>query len=45
MTAHGTCGSRECCAKMSLENGLQGELGGGTYTYLTIPGIYFQATL
>ncbi|QRW14954.1 glycoside hydrolase family 3 protein [Ceratobasidium sp. AG-Ba] len=37
MTLHGTCDSRECCAKQSLENGLQGEMGGGTYTYLTLP--------
>ncbi|GAB1517285.1 hypothetical protein RhiTH_000331 [Rhizoctonia solani] len=28
---------RECCAKKALENGLQGEMGGGTYTYLTLP--------
>ncbi|ELU43962.1 beta-glucosidase, putative [Rhizoctonia solani AG-1 IA] len=37
MTLHGTCDSRECCAKKALENGLQGEMGGGTYTYLTLP--------
>ncbi|KAH7340638.1 glycoside hydrolase superfamily [Rhizoctonia solani] len=37
MTLHGTCDSRECCAKQALENGLQGEMGGGTYTYLTLP--------
>ncbi|KAG9097940.1 hypothetical protein FRC06_006984 [Ceratobasidium sp. 370] len=37
MTLHGTCETRECCAKLSLENGLQGEMGGGTYTYLTLP--------
>ncbi|KAG8715834.1 hypothetical protein FRC09_016268 [Ceratobasidium sp. 395] len=37
MTLHGTCDTRECCAKMALENGLQGEMGGGTYTYLTLP--------
>ncbi|KAF8610347.1 glycoside hydrolase [Ceratobasidium sp. AG-I] len=37
MTLHGTCETRECCAKQSLENGLQGEMGGGTYTYLTLP--------
>lgn len=35
---HGTCDTRECAAKMALENGLQGEMGGGTYTYETIPG-------
>ncbi|KAG8718107.1 hypothetical protein FRC08_005947 [Ceratobasidium sp. 394] len=39
MTLHGTCETRECCAKLSLENGLQGEMGGGTYTYLTLPGM------
>ncbi|KAF8996334.1 glycoside hydrolase [Cyathus striatus] len=37
MTLHGTCDTRECCAKTALENGLSGEMGGGTYTYLTIP--------
>lgn len=25
---------------MTLENGLSGEMGGGTYTYLTLPGMY-----
>ncbi|RPD54124.1 glycoside hydrolase [Lentinus tigrinus ALCF2SS1-7] len=34
---HGTCDSRECAAKITLENGLSGEMGGGTYTYLTLP--------
>ncbi|GBE78893.1 glycoside hydrolase family 3 protein [Sparassis crispa] len=34
---HGTCGTRECAAKDALENGLQMEMGGGTYTYLTLP--------
>lgn len=24
---------------MALENGLQGEMGGGSYTYETLPGI------
>ncbi|KZV79558.1 family 3 glycoside hydrolase [Exidia glandulosa HHB12029] len=34
---HGTCATRECAAKQALENGLQGEMGGGTFTYFTIP--------
>ncbi|PFH45933.1 glycoside hydrolase family 3 protein [Amanita thiersii Skay4041] len=34
---HGTCDSRECAAKTTLENGWSGEMGGGTYTYLTLP--------
>ncbi|KAJ8502412.1 hypothetical protein ONZ45_g11788 [Pleurotus djamor] len=34
---HGTCATRECAAKITLENGLSGEMGGGTYTYLTLP--------
>ncbi|KJA13240.1 glycoside hydrolase family 3 protein [Hypholoma sublateritium FD-334 SS-4] len=34
---HGTCDTRECAAKVALENGLSGEMGGGTYTYLTLP--------
>ncbi|EJF59983.1 glycoside hydrolase [Dichomitus squalens LYAD-421 SS1] len=34
---HGLCDTRECAAKIALENGLQGEMGGGTYTYLTLP--------
>ncbi|KAJ7775675.1 glycoside hydrolase superfamily [Mycena maculata] len=37
ITFHETCDSRECAAKAALENGIQGEMGGGTYTYLTIP--------
>lgn len=45
MTLHGTCDTRECCAKQSLENGLQGEMGGGTYTYLTLPGMRPQSIL
>ena len=36
---HGTCDSRECAAKVTLENGLSGEMGGGTYTFLTLPGM------
>ena len=34
---HGLCDSRECAAKITLENGLSGEMGGGTFTYLTLP--------
>ncbi|KAH9483331.1 Beta-xylosidase [Psilocybe cubensis] len=34
---HGTCDTRECAAKTALENGISGEMGGGTYTYLTLP--------
>ncbi|KAI0734869.1 glycoside hydrolase superfamily [Fomitopsis betulina] len=37
MTWHYTCADRECVAKQTLENGLQMEMGGGTYTYLTLP--------
>ncbi|KAF8890444.1 glycoside hydrolase superfamily [Infundibulicybe gibba] len=37
LTLHGTCDTRECAAKTALENGLSGEMGGGTYTYLTLP--------
>ncbi|KAI0070156.1 glycoside hydrolase [Panus rudis PR-1116 ss-1] len=37
ITTHGTCDTRECAAKIALENGLSGEMGGGTYTYLTLP--------
>ncbi|KAK7053727.1 glycoside hydrolase superfamily [Favolaschia claudopus] len=37
MTLHGTCDTRECAAKTALENGISGEMGGGTYTYLTLP--------
>ncbi|KAH9949160.1 glycoside hydrolase superfamily [Amylocystis lapponica] len=37
ITTHGTCGTRECAARQALENGLSGEMGGGTYTYLTLP--------
>lgn len=40
MTWHYTCADRECVAKQTLENGLQMEMGGGTYTYLTLPGMY-----
>ncbi|KAI0773508.1 glycoside hydrolase [Fomes fomentarius] len=34
---HGTCDTRECAAKITLENGLSGEMGGGSYTFLTLP--------
>ncbi|KAI0640646.1 glycoside hydrolase superfamily [Trametes meyenii] len=37
ITTHGTCDTRECAAKAALENGISGEMGGGTYTYLTLP--------
>lgn len=37
ITLHGTCSTRECAAKTTLEKGLSGEMGGGTYTYLTLP--------
>ena len=31
MTLHGTCETRECAAKVTLENGLSGEMGGGAF--------------
>ncbi|RDX48447.1 glycoside hydrolase [Lentinus brumalis] len=34
---HDTCDTRECAAKVTLENGLSGEMGGGSYTFLTLP--------
>ncbi|TFK53290.1 glycoside hydrolase family 3 protein [Heliocybe sulcata] len=37
ITTHGVCETRECAAKLALENGVQMEMGGGTYTYLTLP--------
>ncbi|KAI9060879.1 glycoside hydrolase family 3 protein [Trametes sanguinea] len=37
ITTHGTCDTRECAAKTAIENGLSGEMGGGSYTYLTLP--------
>jgi beta-glucosidase len=37
ITLHKTCATRECAAQNTLENGLQGEMGGGSYTYLTLP--------
>ncbi|KAI0337167.1 glycoside hydrolase, partial [Trametopsis cervina] len=36
ITTHGTCADRECAARMGIEN-YSGEMGGGTYTYLTLP--------
>ncbi|KAJ7066911.1 glycoside hydrolase superfamily [Mycena belliarum] len=36
ISLHGTCDTRECAAKTALEN-VSGEMGGGSYTYLTIP--------
>ncbi|KAG7093367.1 hypothetical protein E1B28_007049 [Marasmius oreades] len=33
---HFTCETRECSAKATIEN-FSGEMGGGTYTYLTLP--------
>ena len=34
---HGLCDSRECAAKITIENGLSGEMGGGSFTFLTLP--------
>ncbi|XP_006457607.1 hypothetical protein AGABI2DRAFT_213076 [Agaricus bisporus var. bisporus H97] len=36
ISTHFTCDTRECAAKAALENGLSGEMGGGTYTYETL---------
>ncbi|THH02237.1 hypothetical protein EW026_g637 [Hermanssonia centrifuga] len=36
ITTHGTCADRECAARTGVEN-YSGEMGGGTYTYLTLP--------
>ncbi|KAF7291790.1 Glycoside hydrolase family 3 protein [Mycena chlorophos] len=44
-TLHYTCDGRECAAKAALENGIQGEMGGGTYTYLTIPDQITNGTI
>ncbi|KAF9263913.1 hypothetical protein L218DRAFT_842982, partial [Marasmius fiardii PR-910] len=33
---HFTCETRECSAKATIEN-FSGEMGGGTFTYLTLP--------
>ncbi|CAK5266567.1 unnamed protein product [Mycena citricolor] len=37
ITQHGTCADRQCAAKTALENGISGEMGGGSFTYYTIP--------
>jgi beta-glucosidase len=36
ITLHGTCGDRACAARTVVEN-LSGEMGGGTYTFETLP--------
>ena len=36
ISTHGTCPDRECAARTAIEN-TSGEMGGGTYTYLTLP--------
>ncbi|EKM58768.1 glycoside hydrolase family 3 protein [Phanerochaete carnosa HHB-10118-sp] len=36
ITTHGTCADRECAARTGVEN-YSGEMGGGSYTYLTLP--------
>ncbi|KIY48058.1 family 3 glycoside hydrolase [Fistulina hepatica ATCC 64428] len=36
ITEHATCETRTCAAKTAIEN-YSGEMGGGTYTYLTLP--------
>ncbi|KAJ7499897.1 family 3 glycoside hydrolase [Mycena latifolia] len=41
---HDTCDTRECAAKTALEN-ISGEMGGGAYTYLTIPDQIAAGTL
>ncbi|KAF5371497.1 hypothetical protein D9615_009637 [Tricholomella constricta] len=33
---HGTCDTRECAAKTTVDN-FSGEMGGGSYTFLTLP--------
>ncbi|EJT98774.1 glycoside hydrolase family 3 protein [Dacryopinax primogenitus] len=37
ITEHGVASDRAAAAKLALENGLSGEMGGGSYTYLTLP--------
>ncbi|KZT13283.1 glycoside hydrolase family 3 protein [Laetiporus sulphureus 93-53] len=37
ITWHMTCTTRKCAAKQVLENGIQMEMGGGSYTYETLP--------
>ncbi|KZT23228.1 glycoside hydrolase family 3 protein [Neolentinus lepideus HHB14362 ss-1] len=45
ITTHGVCETRECAAKLALENGIQMEMGGGTYTYLTLPDQVINGTV
>ncbi|KIK96990.1 glycoside hydrolase family 3 protein [Paxillus rubicundulus Ve08.2h10] len=45
ITLHGVCPTRECAAKVALEHGLSGEMGGGTYTYLTLPDQIAKGTV
>ncbi|KAF8834841.1 glycoside hydrolase, partial [Paxillus ammoniavirescens] len=45
ITLHGVCPTRECAAKVTLEHGLSGEMGGGTYTYLTLPDQITKGTV
>ncbi|KAH7904285.1 family 3 glycoside hydrolase [Hygrophoropsis aurantiaca] len=45
ITLHQICATRECAAKIALEHGLSGEMGGGTYTYLTLPGQIANGTV
>ncbi|KAF8808280.1 family 3 glycoside hydrolase [Phlegmacium glaucopus] len=45
ITLHGICDTRECAAKVALQNGLSGEMGGGTLTYLTLPDQIKAGTL
>ncbi|KAI0033860.1 glycoside hydrolase family 3 protein [Vararia minispora EC-137] len=37
ITTHGICETRECAAKIGLENGRSGEMGGGSYVFETLP--------
>ncbi|KAI0686420.1 glycoside hydrolase superfamily [Cytidiella melzeri] len=36
VSTHAVCADRECAARVGIEN-YSGEMGGGTYTYLTLP--------
>ncbi|KIJ13936.1 glycoside hydrolase family 3 protein [Paxillus involutus ATCC 200175] len=45
ITLHGVCPTRECAAKVALEHGLSGEMGGGTYTYLALPDQIAKGTV
>jgi hypothetical protein len=38
INTHGVCETRECAAKIGLENGMSVEMGGGTYVFETLPG-------